>query len=438
MRVRFVVWISMSFLLAVAPAAAENWPCWRGPRGDGSSSETRVPIHWDGATGENIAWKVATPGAGHSSPIVWNERIFLTTCDVESRARDLVCLDRGDGRELWRRTVLTAPLETKHQLNSYASSTPATDGETVFVTFLEVDGETIPARNVSRARPVTPGRMVVAAYDFDGRQRWMARPGEFVSVHGFCTCPVLWEGLVIVNGDHDGDAYLAALDKTTGKTVWKTPREHKTRSYATPLVRDIGGRTQLILSGNKSICGYDPRTGKQIWKIDGPTEQFVASMVDDGRRLYMAAGFPTHHVMAVRPDGHGNVTDSHVVWHSTSVRCYVPSPVVLDGFLLVADDRGTANCFDTATGDRLWLERLGTHYSASLVSANGLAYFMADNGETKVVRPDRELVVVAENALGEYCFASPAISNGQLFVRGEEHLFCLGQPTSASEPDAAR
>ncbi|MBW3543892.1 MAG: PQQ-like beta-propeller repeat protein, partial [Planctomycetes bacterium] len=166
-------------------ATAENWPGWRGPRGDGTSREQNIPIRWNAPAGENIAWKADVPGEGYASPIIWNDRIFLVSCLTQSadeaKDRVLQCLDVGTGRLMWQQTVLTAPLETKHSQNSYASSTPATDGETVFVTFLEVDGSTIPAPNVGSARDVTPGRMVVAAYDFAGRRKWLARPGGFVS-----------------------------------------------------------------------------------------------------------------------------------------------------------------------------------------------------------------------------------------------------------------
>jgi len=438
MQIHVLGWGQRLWLIAILGvlvgdlACAENWPGWRGPRGDGTSHETAVPTHWNGMTGDQIAWKVPTPSAGHASPIVWGERVFLSGCDQQTQARELVCLHRDSGQVLWRRTVLQAPLETKHQLNSYASSTPATDGELVVAAFLEVTGETIPARNVSRARPVTPGRMVIAAFDLEGNPRWVVRPGEFVSVHGFCACPVFFENLVIVNGDHDGYSYLCALDRETGATVWKPPREHKTRSYVTPLIRQYGGRQQLILSGSKAICSYDPRTGDAIWKIDGPTEQFVASMVDDGQYLFMAAGFPTHHVMAIRPDGTGNVTNTHIAWHVTTAHCYVPSPIVVDSYLLVPDDRGTANCFDTRTGTRHWQERLGSHYSTSLFTAGGLVYFLADDGLTKIVRPGPKLEVVAENPLGEYSFASPAISQGKIFIRGEKHLYCIGTDSTAN------
>ena len=404
----------------------ENWPGWRGPRGDGTSLEQNVPVQWDGQSGQNVLWNVPLSGQGHASPVLWDDTIFLVSCYEESRERVLLCFDRYTGKTRWQRTVLRGPLETKHTLNSFASSTPVTDGKSVFVTFLEVDGRTIPAPNVSRTRPVTPGRVVVAAYDFQGNRQWLVRPGGFVSAHGFCSSPVLHQDLVIVNGDHDGNSYIVALDKSTGETVWKTPREHKTRSYVTPIIRTIGGHAQLVLSGSMCVKSLDPRDGSAIWKVDGPTEQFVASMVFDGTLFYLAAGYPTYHVMGIRPDGQGNVTDTHVAWHVTNARCYVPSPVVVDNYLVVADDRGTASCFAAATGRRLWQERLGKRFGASLVTAGGLVYFLADDGVTKIVRPGTILHIVAENKLDDNFYASPAVSQGRIYLRGEKQLYCLG------------
>lgn len=413
--------------VSVANAAwAENWPGWRGPRGDGTSAERNVPSRWNCQTGENLVWKVPLVGGGHASPIVWDSRVFLVACVEATRERILLCLDRDTGKTLWQRTVLGGPLETKHALNSFASSTPATDGKLVYVSFLEVDGHTIPAPNVSTPRPITPGRMVIAAYDFEGHQKWLVKPGEFISAQGYCASPVLYRDLVIINGDHDGDSYVVALDKHSGKMVWTVPREHKTRSYVTPIIREIDGRTQMVFSGSKCIVSLDPHDGSRHWIIEGPTEQFVASMVCDGRLFFMAAGFPTYHVMGIRPDGRGDVTETHVAWQTIEAKCYVPSPVVAHGYLIVADDRGTANCFATDSGKRLWQERLGSHFSASLVTAGGLVYLVADDGLTKVVRPGPNLDVVAENPLGEFCYSSPAISQGRLFLRGEKHLYCIG------------
>lgn len=427
-----MVWWIISGSVA-SPANAENWPGWRGPRGDGTSLETQVPTKWDATTGEGIAWKVALPGRGHSSPIVWGDQIFIATCIEETNARVLLCVDRRDGHLVWQQTVLESSLEKKHNLNSFASGTPATDGKTVYVSFLETDQTETPAKNVSTPRMNTAGSMVVAAYDMEGKPLWVTRPSPFDSVHGYCSSPVIFEDLLIINGDHDGESHVMALDRKTGDIVWKFPRVHQTRSYCTPIIRDVAGKTQMVMSGSKQVVSLDPRTGKTHWTVDGPTEQFVASMVFDGEKFYLSAGFPDHYVMAIRPDGEGNVTDTHVAWSITEAKCYVPSPVLVGQQLFVADDRGTVNSFETKDGSRLWRDRLGGHFSASLVTANGLVYCTADDGTVSVIRPDKELNLVSTNELGENSFSSPAISQGQFFIRGEKHLFAVGTAVSSPE-----
>lgn len=398
---------------------AENWPGWRGPRGDGTSQETSMPVRWNGSSGDNIAWKAPLPGVGHSSPIIWGDRVFVVSCLLDSEDRVLIALDRKSGKQIWQRTVFKAPLEKKHNLNSYASGTPCTDGELIYVTFLQPDFGSKTER--------TPGDMIVAAYDFSGELKWTVKPGRFASVHGFCSSPVLFENLLIVNGDHDGDSYLVALDRRTGEKKWQVARENKTRSYCTPLIREIAGKTQMVMSGSKSVVSYDPRTGEKHWWIKGPTEQFVASMVYNGKYFFMTAGFPEYHIMAIKPDGKGDVTDTHIVWRDTKPASYVPSPILIGDYYFVAGDAGIVGCFDTETGKRHWMERLGKHYSASLTTANGLLYLVADDGITKVIKPGPKLEVVAENELGEYSYASPAMSNGQLFIRGEQNLYCIGK-----------
>ena len=368
-----------------------------------------MPVRWNGKEGQNIVWKTPIPGKGHASPIVAGERIFLVSCREDTQDRILLCLDRANGRILWEQTVVNAPLEKMHRLNSHASSTPATDGKLVYVSFLDRT------------------EMLVAAYDFAGKRQWLVRPGEFASVHGYCSPPLLFENMVIMNGDHDGDAYLLALDRADGKTVWKTPRENKTRSYCPPIIRQIDGRTQMMLSGSKCVASYDPRNGSRHWIIDGPTEQFVASLVYNGDLLFMTAGFPEFHIMGIRPTGRGNVTKTHVAWHTTKGCAYVPSPIVARRreVLPVVADTGVASCFDAATGTRHWMERIGAHYSASAVEAEGLVHFLADDGTTTIVRPGEKFEVVAENPLGEECFASPAISGARIYLRGEKHLYCI-------------
>jgi outer membrane protein assembly factor BamB len=396
----------MPLILIFSDAAlAENWPGWRGPRGDGTSLEKNVPIRWSGT--QNIVWKVPIPGKGHASPIVWGRHIFVVTAIKEKKQRTLLCLDRKDGKILWQRVVLEAPLERINSLNSYASSTPATDGQRVYVSFLDRD------------------KMFIAAYDFDGNMVWEVRPGAFSSMHGYCSSPVLWKDKVIVNGDHDGPSYIVALSRATGQTIWKTPRPNRTRSYCTPIIRQIDGRNQMVLSGTMCVASYDPDNGEQHWLIDGPTEQFVASLVYNGELLFMTCGFPDRFIQAIRPDGRGNVTDTHVLWQKDRDCSYVPSPIAFGQYFLVVADNGVATCFEAKTGKSCWRERLGPHYSASLVSANGLVYFLSDKGVMTVVKPGAELEIVARNELGQNTYASPAISDSQIFLRGAKHLYCI-------------
>ena len=377
---------------------------------DGTSLETNVPVYW--SVTSNVSWRVPLPGFGHASPIVSGDFVFVVTALAETQARALLCLNRSTGRVVWQQSVLTAPLERKHGLNSYASSTPATDGKLVYVAFLDGD------------------RMFAAAYDFKGRQRWAVRPGPFASMHGFCSSPILYRDKVLLNGDHDGDSYLVALSRADGHTLWETPRENHTRSYCAPLVRDIAGRPQMVLAGDKCVASFDPNTGKRWWVIDGPTEQFVASPVYGERSglVFITGGFPDHHVLAIRPDGSGNVTQSHIVWRTTKGVAYVPSPIVEREYFLVVSDSGVAHCFEAATGNLLWKEPLGEEH-ASLVSAEGRVYFLNDRGVMNVVEAGGQFSLVARNEIGERCFASPAISRGQIYLRGDKSLFCIGNAT---------
>ncbi len=395
-------------LIAVSSSIAlcENWPAWRGPRGDGTSQESKVPLQWSAT--RNVVWKTPIPGKGHASPIVWGDRIFVVTAFEEQQQRLLLCIDRADGKVLWQRVVLEAPLERLHKLNSHASSTPATDGERVYVSFLDRD------------------KMFIAAYDFDGNKVWAVHPGVFSSMHGYCSSPILWKDKVIVNGDHDGSGYMVALERATGKTIWKIPRPNNTRSYCTPIIRHMDGRNQMVLSGSLCVASYDPDTGEQHWIIDGPTEQFVASLVYNGELLFMTCGFPDRFVQAIRPDGFGNVTATHVAWQMEKDCAYVPSPISIGPYFLVVSDTGVATCFEAKTGDIVWRERLGPHYSASLVAANGLAYFFSDKGVMTIVKPGPQLEIVTRNELGEETYASPAISDGRIFLRGIENLYCIG------------
>ena len=412
------------FFFVAGLIRAENWPGWRGPSGDGVSAGKGIPTKWSST--ENIAWRIAVPGEGHSSPIVWGDKVFLTSSLTEKNKRILLCIDRLSGQTVWQRDVVQSPPETIHRLNSRASGTPATDGKQVYVTFMRAEGDEVIAPNVGSERLITPGKIIVAAYDLDGNEKWKTNVGDFVSAHGFNTCPVLFEDLVILNGDHDGDAYLVALDRQSGRQRWRTRRENKTRSYVTPIIREIDGITQMILSGSLCIASYDPRNGKRHWIVDGPTEQFVASMVYDGKYVFATGGYPERHTLAIRPGGKGNVTDTHIAWRTTRGAAYVPSPIISGRYLLMVADSGIASCFEARTGKRHWMERLPGGHSPSPVSADGLVYFVSDRGVTTIIRPSETFAVIAKNELGEPVSASPAISQGQIFLRTHQHLYCIG------------
>jgi len=403
---RFVFSFPALFLFAMSAAGAD-WPGWRGPHGDGRSDEAGIPVKWSKT--ENIAWKVPIPGTGHSSPVIWGDQVFVTSCIEEEQKRMLYCFDRKTGEKKWEKVVLKAKLENKHKLNSFASSTPATDGKQIWVSFLDVD------------------KALLVCYDFDGKEVWRKEPGKFESKHGFCSPPILYKDLVILNGDHDGDGYLVALDKATGEEKWRAERPNKTRSYCPPLLIEAAGRKQLVFSGSKCVAGYNPDTGEQIWIVDGPTEQFVASLVFTKDVIFLTYGFPKLGVMGIKPDGKGNVTDTHVLYNIENGGGYVPSPIAQGDYCFVVRDEGVAACYEAKSGERQWNQRLGKHHSASPVSAEGRLYFIDDDGRTWVVKATDKFEVLARNDLGEECYASPAISHGQLFIRGLHSMYCIGK-----------
>jgi outer membrane protein assembly factor BamB len=413
-----------AFLLFVTTGVtqAENWPGWRGPRGDGTVTEKGFPLKWSNS--ENVTWKTAIPGRGHSSPIVWDDRVFVTSClegDTKDKAtprdRVLICLDRKDGKILWQKTVVSSKLERIHGENSYSSSTPATDGKYVYVNFFD--------------KP----NVIVSAYDFNGNLVWQKSPGEFESVHGFGIPPILYKDLVIVNCDQDGEgrkkpAYIVALDKHNGEEKWRIDRPNRIRSYCPPLIVEAAGKPQMVVTGCKCVASYDPNTGKQHWLINGPTEQFVASMIYHKGLFFLTAGFPTYHVWAIKPDGTGNVTNTHVLWKEVKGAGYVPSPVASGDNIFLVHDNGLGTCRDALTGKLLWDQRVGGHSHSSPVCADDRIYYTDDLGVTQVVKADGTFDVLAKNIIGEECFSSHAFSNGQIFIRGKSHLFCIGKESS--------
>jgi len=397
----------LTFLLCVLCASAvhtfaEDWPQWRGPRGDGTSLDPDPPTHWSET--ENLKWRAPLPGKGHGSPIVVGNRVFLNAALEKEGKRVLMCLDRATGKTLWQRDVLVAPLEKKHGLNSYASSTPACDGQRVFVTFLDQK------------------QVLVAAYDLEGNPVWRKSPGRFTSMHGWSCSPVLYGDSIIVNCDHDGDGYIVRLRRDTGDEVWRIERPNHTRSYCNPTIFDVGGVKHMVLSGSKCTTDYDPDSGKQRWLVDGPTEQYVASMVYTDGVFCITAGFPEFHTLGISPDG-------KVLWRQRGqgLAAYVPSPVAFGKWFFLVSENGHGICFDAKTGQILWSRQLGRHHRPSNALAGGNVYWLADDGTCYVTRASDRFQLVSKVELNEPCNASPAFSNGDIFIRTDSHLWCVGR-----------
>lgn len=368
-----------------------------------------------------MLWKVAVPGAGHSSPIVWEDRLFLTTALKESQERVLLCYERNTGALLWQKTVITSPLEAKNAENSYASSTPATDGKQVYTTFLE------------------GSNVVVAAHDYAGKQAWMTRPGQFYSQWGFSHDPLLFEDKVIVDCDSKGENFIVALDQRDGRIRWKVQRTNATQSYSKPLIQQMAGRVQMVVPGNKSVTSYDPRDGRELWVVDGPSEDCVLTPVYNRRADLVLSGssWPKRALLAIKPDGEANVTQTKVAWTTTEGAPYVPSPVAVDDWFFTSGFATKEGfCFEAATGKVLWHEKMGLHH-ASPVTAKGLVFFLNDDGVMHVVRAAGEYELVARNELGEKTYASPALSNGQMFLRSFTNLFCIGDAGVALKREAS-
>jgi hypothetical protein len=410
-RATFLPSLMVGVLSFAGSAGAENWPGWRGPRQDGTCLEKGVPTNWDAASG--ALWKTPLPGAGHASAIVWGKRVFTVTGLPETRERVLLCLDGATGKILWQKTVVKGPLEKINPENSYASGTPATDGKRVYVCFRVGDD------------------VVAAAHDAaDGKQLWLVRPGTHVGEWGFSMEPVLFEDKVIIDGDGKGDSFLVALGRDDGHTLWRVDRSHRGISYSAPYIREMAGRLQLVQCGDRCVAAFDPRNGKPLWTVDGPSQEFVATPIYSERTglVYISSSWPQSHLLAIKPDGSGDVTKTHVAWGDIKGAPYIPSLILAGDYLLSVNTSGVAFCFDAATGKVHWKERLGRHH-ASPVLIDGLCYFINDEGTINVIQPGKTFDRAAKYELGEKCYASPAISDGQVFIRGFEHMFCIGKPS---------
>jgi outer membrane protein assembly factor BamB len=386
------------------PGAERNWPCFRGPSGQGDTHEKSLPTTWD-KSGRNILWRTKIPGTGNSSPIVWDNSIFLTSATNEGKERFVHCINRADGSIRWTRQAPERPPEKGvRDKNGYATATCVTDGQRV-ISFL--------------------GSVGLLCHDFDGKLLWHYDDMKIKTGHGVGSSPILYKDLVILLQDQNqSDSIFLALDKKTGQKIWQT-RRPRAMTWTTPTVVRVAGHDELIAAGGEVVRGYDPLTGTELWSLQGPTREVIPVIVVGKDLIYSASGRngPT---LGLRPGGHGDVSATHLVWRAVRGGPHVPSPSLVNGRLYTANDTGIVTCLDAATGKLIYQERLPDQFSASPIVAGDLLYFPAESGVTYVVRAGDTLDVVARNDLGSPILASPAVMNGTILLRTESELVCVG------------
>jgi outer membrane protein assembly factor BamB len=400
---------------ATALVQAEDWPQFRGPTGQGHATERGLPLEW--GESKNIVWKTAVPGLGWSSPTVAGGRVWLTTV-VESKERRgrlsaslrALAFDIVTGRELVNVEVFRLDdVGYVNPKNSRASPTPIVDGDRVYVHF-GADG--------------------TAALSISGEILWTTHL-KYESQHGNGGSPTLYRDLLIINCDgNGGDAYVVALDTATGKTRWKTSRRRPAdQAYSTPLVITVGQQDQLVSVGAYRAAAYEPLTGQEIWRVSyGDGFSNVPRPVFGQGLVFIATGFQTPSLIAVRADGKGDVTRTHVAWTISRGAPYTPSPLLVGNDLYYVSDTGVLSLADAASGQVVWQQRLGGNYSASPVLADGRIYFQSEEGVTTVIAPGREFQRLAVNRVDGATLASMAVSNGSLFIRSDTHLYRIATP----------
>jgi outer membrane protein assembly factor BamB len=406
------------FLALTLPALADNWPQWRGPTMNGISSETHLPVKW--TTEENIAWKLPLPGRSGSTPIIWKDLIFLQVTDGDNI--ELWCVDRTKGTPVWKNHLGGGNVRMrKHNMSS---PSPATDGNTVWV---------------------MTGTGILKALDFKGKELWVRDIqkdyGPFGLNWGYASSPLLHEDSLFIQVLHgmktDDPSYVMRLDKKTGKTLWKVERptdaiRESPDSYTTPAIWRQGKQMELVVTGGDVVTGHDLATGKELWRMKGlnpqnnPAYRIVASPVVHDELVY--APTRVRPLLAIRGGGRGDVTESHRVW-SFDQGPDVPTPVTDGTYFYIIRDNGTVFCLDAKTGKEIWGgQRIKPGaYSSSPVLADGKIYATSEDGVTTVLKAGPEFAVLAENSLADYCLSSPAVSDGQIFIRTDGFLFAIGQ-----------
>lgn len=396
-------------MIEVEGEGARYWPRWRGPSGQGIVKAGKYTDKWSAT--DRTKWKVAVPGRGHSSPIVWGDHIFLTTEYNDGAKLSMLAFSRKDGRQLWETFVPTDGVEHVYPKNSRASATAVTDGRLVYGSF---------------------GTHGLAAFDFKGKLVWHTPVGKLNNYHGSAGSPILYKDRLFIYQDHRGTdsstSFVGAYDKNTGKEIWKTNRV-ETTGWGTPVMIRAGERDELIVSSQRKVYAYDPQTGKELWTVGGLTFEVIPTPVVAEGLVICSSGRqgPT---IAIRPGGSGDVTQTHVAWTSPKGSPFVPSGVVVEGILyLVNDLQSILTAHDVKTGQVLYQGRLGEAkkegFSASPVALDGKVFFTNDDGETFVIKAGREFNLLHVNQLGEQTLASPALVDGRWYFRTASSLLAI-------------
>ncbi|WP_339909911.1 PQQ-binding-like beta-propeller repeat protein [Symmachiella dynata] len=421
MKRNVTIFASCGIIVFLTSAAlrAENWPQFRGPTRQGISSEVGLPVEWDAETGENIAWKQTVPGKGWSSPVVVNGRIYLTTAvadgdgDNPDHSLRVLCLDAKSGEEIWNVGAfqrLAADSERIHPKNSHASPTPIVDAGQIFVHF---------------------GTHGTACLNLDGTFVWKTTELVYEPQHGSGGSPALVDDVLVISCDGRDKQYIACLDRNDGEIRWKVNRDtfdaDKKFAFHTPLAIDVNGRKQVVSTGANSVSGFDVQTGEAIWTVRHDGYSVVPRPVFAHGLVFICTSFQRSSLLAIRPDGQGDVTETHVAWKSNDTVSHSPSPIIVGDNLYMVSDRGVASCRDARSGDLHWKKRVNGSYSASPIFADGHLYFQSEQGDGVVIKPGETFEVVARNSIGEPTLASYAVSEGALFVRSENQLYRIQQ-----------
>jgi outer membrane protein assembly factor BamB len=433
-------------LLLTTTAWSADWPSFRGPLASGVADNQRLPESWDGTKGVNVKWKVPIPGLAHSSPILSGDRVFVTTAvsslpnatfkpglygagtaseDQSVHRWQVISLDRKSGKILWTRTAYEGtPKEKRHIKSTYASSSPATDGKVVVALF---------------------GSQGLYAFDFSGKLLWKKDLGRIDAgayddasyEWGTASSPVIHQNMVIVQCDQQKNSFLLAVDINSGETLWKTERE-ELPSWATPNVLVRGNNAELITNAPNLIRGYDPRTGKELWRLGGSSKITAPTPIFAKDLIFVASGRrPEAPIFAIRPGANGDITlgrressSSAVAWRKQQRGSYMPTPIVYGDLFYVIGNAGVFDCYDAVSGEEIYRERIphqGSGFSASPVAADGKIYLSSEDGDIFVVETGRQFKLAGRNAMGEPLMATPAIGDRTMYVRGERHLFAIGR-----------